>query len=156
MKGLFDGVGAARAAAIMKHVDDVDSLTAVSKMAKQAAEPTAILVRKHGAAGVDAIRELSKAEDGAEALAKAARKGPRGLKKILAYTKYGTRGAKSFRHKHLQELAEEIAKEIGRLPIAIASGVLALFGLLQTRFWKAVRFFGKHNKPLVSQTSDAV
>lgn len=154
MKHLFDGVGAARAAAIMKHVDDVDSLTAVSKMAKQAAEPTAILVRKHGAAGVDAIRELSKVEDGAEALAKAARKGPKGLKKILAYTKYGARGAKSFRHKHLQELAEAIAKEIGRLPMAIISGILALFGLLQTRFWKAVRLFGKRNKLCDAQNSN--
>lgn len=154
MKHLFDGVGAARAAAIMKHVDDVDSLTAVSKMAKQAAEPTAILVRKHGAAGVDAIRELSKVEDGAEALAKAARKGPKGLKKILAYTKYGARGAKSFRHKHLQALAEAIAKEIGRLPMVIISGILALFGLLQTRFWKAVRLFGKRNKLCDAQNSN--
>ena len=145
MKGLFDGAGAARAAAIMKHVDDVESLKAVSKMTKQAAEPTAILVRTHGAAGVDAIRELSKAEDGAESLAKAARKGPDGLKRILAYTKYGARTAKALRLGHLQEWVREIAKQIaaaiGRLPMAIVSGLLALFGLLQTKVWRIARVF---------------
>lgn len=150
MKGLFDGAGAARAAAIMKHVDDVDSLTAVSKMAKKAAEPAAILVRKHGAAGVDAIRELSKAEDGAEALAKAARKGPKGLKKILTYTKYGARTVKSVRLEHIQQLAKEIARIIiealGRLPMAIVSGLLALLGLLQTKVWRIARI-GCRQKP---------
>lgn len=160
MKGLFDGAGAARAAAIMKHVDDVDSLTAVSKMAKKAAEPAAILVRKHGAAGVDAIREMSKAEDGAEALAKAARKGPKGLKKILTYSKYGARGAKSFRQKHLQdfvwEIAKAIAKAIGRLPMAIASGLLALFGLLQTKAWRIARVFRKRKTSINDQTSNAI
>lgn len=159
MKHLFDGAGAARAAAIMKHVDDVDSLTAVSKMAKQAAEPAAILVRKHGAAGVAAIRELSKAEDGAEALAKAARKGPKGLKKILTYSKYGVRGAKSFRQKHLQdfvwEIAKAIAKAIGRLPMAIASGLLALFGILQTKVWRLARVFRKRTVSSVPPASDA-
>jgi hypothetical protein len=127
----------------MKHVDDVDSLKAVSKMAKEAAEPMAILVRKHGAAGVDAIRELSKAEDGAEALAKAARKGPDGLKRILAYTKYGARAAKTFRLGHVQRLAREVARKfieaLGRLPVAIVSGLLALLGFLQTKVWRIAR-----------------
>lgn len=159
MKGLFDGAGAARAAAIMKHVDDVDSLKAVSKMAKQAPEPAAILVRKHGAAGVDAIRELSKAEDGAEALAKAARKGPNGLKKILAYAKYGARTSKTLRLGHLQKLTWEIAKQIaeaiGRLPMAIVSGLLALFGLLQTKVWRLARVFRRRTTSAATPTSDA-
>ena len=155
MKGLFDGAGAARAAAIMRHVDDVDSLTAVSKMAKQAA----ILVRKHGAAGVDAIRELSKAEDGAEALEKAARKGPKGLKKILTYTKYGARTAKTFRLGHVQQLAQEVARKIiealGRLPMAIASGLLALFGFLQTKVWRIARIFRNRKTSPAPPVSDA-
>lgn len=159
MKGLFDGAGAARAAAIMKHVDDVDSLTAVSKMAKKAAEPAAILVRKHGAAGVDAIRELSKAEDGAEALAKAARKGPNGLRKVLTHAKYGARMAKALRLGHLQELAWEIAKQIaeaiGRLPMAIVSGLLALFGLLQTKVWRLARVFRRRTTSAATPPSDA-
>ena len=89
------------------------------------------------------IRELSKAEDGAEALAKAARKGPKGLKKILAYTKYGARTVKSVRLEHIQQLAKEIARKIiealGRLPMAIVSGLLALLGLLQTKVWRIAR-----------------
>ena len=159
MKGLIDGAGAARAAAIMKHVDDVDSLTAVSKMAKKAAEPAAILVRKHGAAGVDAIRELSKAEDGAEALAKAARKGPKGLKKILTYTKYGARTVKSVRLEHIQQLAKEIARKIiealGRLPMAIVSGLLALLGLLQTKVWRIGRIGCRQKPSAAPPASDA-
>lgn len=159
MKGLFDGAGAARAAAIMKHVDDVDSLKAVSKMAKQAAEPTATLVRKHGSAGVDAIRELSKAEDGAEALTKAARKGPKGLKKILTYTKYGARTVKSVRLEHIQQLAKEIARKIiealGRLPMAIVSGLLALLGLLQTKVWRIARIGCKQKPSAPPPASDA-
>ena len=129
MKGLFDGAGAARAASIMKHVDDVESLKAVAKMTKRAAEPTATLVRMHGADGVKAIRRLSKAEDGAETLAKAARKGPRGLKLLV-------RSAKSLRHGHPQRLARMMA---GRW-IAILSGLLVGFGLFKLRVWRIVRF----------------
>ena len=107
---------------------------------------------------MDAIRELSKAEDGAEALAKAARKGPNGLKRILAYTKYGARTAKALRLGHLQELAWEIAKQIaeaiGRLPMAIVSGLLALLGLLQTKVWRIARVFGKRKTSTVPPDSD--
>lgn len=143
MKHLFDGAGAARAAAIVKHVDDVDGLKAVSKMAKKTAEPTAILVRMHGAWGVKAIRVLADAEDGARMLEKAARKGPKGLRKLLAPAKYGARTAKAFRHGHVQEFAKKLAKEIGRVPIAIVSGILALFGLLRMKVWRIVRIAKK-------------
>lgn len=155
MKNLFDDVGAARAAAMMKHVHDVDSLKAVSKMAKQAAEPVVILVRKHGEVGVKVLGVLADTEDGAEALVKAARKGPKGLKKILRYSKYGARGAKSFRQKHLQNFAKAIAMAIGRLPMAIASGLLALFGLLQTKVWRLARIFRKRTVSSVPPASDA-
>ena len=134
MKHLFDGAGAARAAVIMKHVDDVDSLKAVSKMAKRTAEPTAILVRMRGADGVMAIRELSKVEDGANYLAKATRKGPKGLETLLTYTKFGARGAKTFRHKRPQK----IAKAIGRGPTAILSAILLILGFFQLRVWKII------------------
>ena len=132
MKRLFDTAGSARTAAILKHVDDVDSLTAVSKMTKRAAEPTAILVRTHGAEGVNAIRKLSKAEDGAEALTKAARKGPKGLKKVLACTNTGARVAKSLRHGHLQKFA----MAFGRIPLLLLSGLLAVIGMLKLRVWR--------------------
>ena len=157
MKGLFDGAGAARAAAIMKHVDDVDSLKAVSKMAKQVAEPTAILVRKYGAAGVDAIRELAKTENGAEALAKAARKGPKGLKWLVKDIKRGVpvRFARSLWNKHPQKLAKELAMAIGRIPMAIASGILALFGLLQTRVWRIIRTFRRCTTSAATPPSNA-
>ena len=115
-------------------------------------------MRTHGAAGVDAIRELAKAEDGAEKLAKAARKGPNGLKKVLTYTKYGARTAKSFRHGHLQDLAWEVAKQIaeaiGRLPMAIVSGLLALFGLLQTKVWRIARVFRRRTTPATPPPSE--
>ena len=135
MKGLFDGAGAARAAALMKHVDDVDSLKAVSKMAKHTAEPTAILVRMHGVEGVKAIRALAKTENGVDMLAKASRKGPKGLETLLTYTKCGARAAKTFRHKRPQK----IAKTIGRTPMAIVSGLLAMIGLLNLRVWRIAR-----------------
>ena len=136
MKGLFDGAGAARAAAIMKHVNDVDSLKAVSKMAKQAAEPAAILVRKHGAAGVKALGALADAEDGAKMLEKAARKGPKGLKTLLKYSKRAARGAKML---HLK-LPQKIIKEVGRIPMAIVSGILALIGLWNLKVWRIARY----------------
>lgn len=68
MKGLFDGAGAARASAIMKHVDDLDSLKAVSTMAKRMPEPTAILVRMHGEKGVKLIGKMLEVGDGVIAL----------------------------------------------------------------------------------------
>lgn len=140
MKGLFDGAGAARAAAIMKHVNDVDSLKAVSKMAKQAAEPAAILVRKHGAAGVKALGALADAEDGAKMLEKAARKGPKGLKTLLKYSKRAARGAKSFRLGHPQRLA----KALGRGKVVVISALLIALGLCQMRIWRII--FVKHGR----------
>ena len=136
MKGLFDGAGAARAATIMKHVDDVDALKAVSKMAKRTAEPTVILVRMHGVEGVKAIGALADMEDGARMLEKAARKGPKGLNTFLTYSKYCARTAKAFRLGHPQKLM----KAAGRVPVAIVSGLLAMIGLWNLRVWRIVRF----------------
>lgn len=136
MKGLFDGAGAARAATLMKHVDNVDSLTAVSKMARRTAEPTAILVRMHGSEGVKVICELAKTDGGVDVLAKATRKGPKGLETLLSYTKYGVRTAKVFQHKRVQK----IAKAVGRTHIAIVSCLLVIIGLLNLRVWRIVRF----------------
>ncbi len=136
MKGLFDGAGAARAATIMKHVDDVDALKAVSKMAKRTAEPTAILVRIHGADGVKALGALADMEDGARMLEKAARKGPKGLKTLLKYSKYGARTAKAFRLEHPQKLM----KAAGRVPVTIISGILALIGLWNLKVWRIARY----------------
>lgn len=138
MKGLFDGAGAARAATIMKHVDDVDALKAVSKMAKRSAEPTAILVRMHGADGVKALGALADMEDGARMLEKAARKGPKGLSTLLKYSRYGTRSAKMLH----QELPQKLMKAVGRIPIAIASGILALLGMWNLRVWRIARLCG--------------
>lgn len=136
MKHLFDGAGAARATTIMKHVDDVDALKAVSKMAKRSAEPTAILVRMHGADGVKVLGALADMEDGAKMLEKAARKGPKGLSALLKYSKYGTRGAKML---HL-ELPQKLIKAVGRIPMAIASGILALIGLWNLKVWRIARY----------------
>jgi hypothetical protein len=136
MKGLFDGVGTARAVTIMKHVDDVDALKAVSKMAKRTAEPTAILVRMHGANGVKALDALADMEDGATMLEKAARKGPKGLNTLLTYSKYGARTAKAFRLGHPQKLM----KAAGRAPVAIVSGILAVIGLWNLRIWRIARY----------------
>lgn len=142
MKGLFDGAGVARTATIMKHVDDADALKAVSKMAKRTAEPTAILVRMHGTEGVKALGALADMEDGAKMLEKAARKGPKGLNTLLAYSKYGARTAKAFRLGHPQKLM----KAAGRVPVTIASGLLAVIGLWNLRVWRIAwfcRFSGK-------------
>lgn len=143
MKGLFDGVGAARAAAVMKHIDDADALKAAAKLAKASPEPLAILARAHGVKGIDAVRELAKVEDGVESLTKAARKGPKGMQMILDYSKFGARTTKSFRHKHPKEFAIALAKEAGRLPIALASGLFTLFGLFRLKVWKIVGAFRK-------------
>lgn len=143
MKNLFDGVGSARMASIMKHVDDADSLQAVAKMSKRAAEPTTLLVRMEGEKGIKALRQLADAEDGAKVLEKAARKGPGGLRKILNYTKYGTRTAKAFRLGHVQDFTWELARKAGRLPVALASGCLALFGFWKLKAWRLARLFGK-------------
>jgi len=137
MKDLFEGTGAARAATLMKHVDDVDSLMAVSKMAKRTAEPTAILVRLHGSEGVKVICELAKTDGGVDMLAKATRKGPKGLETLLSYTKYGARMAKVLQHKRVQK----VAKAVGRTPIAIVSGLLVMIGLLNLRVWRIVGFY---------------
>ena len=136
MKHLFDGAGAARATTIMKHVDDVDALKAVSKMAKRTAEPTAILVRIHGADGVKALGALADMEDGARMLEKAARKGPKGLKTLLKYSKYGARTAKAFRLEHPQKLM----KAAGRIPVTIISSILALIGLCNLKVWRIARY----------------
>lgn len=143
MKNLFDGVGPARMASIMKHVDDADSLQAVAKMSKQTAEPTTLLVRMEGAKGINAIRHLADAEDGAKVLEKAAMKGPSGLQKIANYAKYGSRTAKSFRLGHVQDLSLAVAQKVGRLPLGLASGCLALFGLWKLRVLSLVRLFRK-------------
>lgn len=147
MKNLFDSAGAARAAAIMKHVDDVDSLKAVSKMARHAAEPTAIIVRRHGDEGIKALATLSDRADGAEVLTWAARKGPDGLTKVLSYAKYGARGGKAFRHGHPQKMCKEIARMIGRRPIAILSGLGIMFGLFLMRIWRISRLLGRKGVP---------
>ena len=128
-KGLFDGVGAARAATVMKHIDDVDSLKAVSKMAKQTAEPTMIIVRAHGVDGIKTLGKLADAEKGAVILEKAARKGAPGLKKLMAYVKYGARAGKAFRHGNIQKFSMKLLEAIGRIPVVIISGLLILAGL---------------------------
>ena len=129
IKDLTQGVGAARAATIMKHVDDVDSLKIVSKVATQAAEPTMIVVRAHGVDGIKVLGKLADAEDGAVILEKAARKGAPGLKKLVAYTKYGARAAKSFRSGHVQKLITKTVQCVGRIPVAILAAFLLMIGL---------------------------
>ncbi len=150
MKGLFDGAGVARAATIMKHVDDVDALKAVSKMAKRTAEPTAILVRIYGAEGVKALGALADMEDGARMLERAARKGPTGLKTLLTYSKYGARMAKAFRLGHPQKLM----KAAGLAPVAIVSGILAVIGLWNLRVWRIARCCGFSRKVAKTQRKD--
>ena len=136
MKGLFDGAGAARASAVIKHVDDLDSLKAVSTMSKRMPEPTAIFVRMHGREGVKVLGKLAGAEDGAIVLEKAARKGPKALGKLLTYTKYGARTAKSFWLEHPQELFIECAKTLGRMKLAIISFLAVVFGFWRLKVWR--------------------
>ncbi len=143
-KSLFDSVGAARATTIMKHIDDVDSLKAVSKLAKQSAEPTMIIVRMHGAKGVETLRKLSFMEDGAGKLEKAARKGVQGLRELMLYTKYGARAGKSIRHRNIQEFSAKLVQSAGRAPVAIISAVLILVGLWKTKIWRVARFVRRH------------
>ena len=144
-KGLFDGVGAARATTIMKHIDDVDSLKAVSKMAKQAAEPTMIVVRMHGAEGVKVLGKLADAENGAVIVEKAARKGAPGLRKLkkaLTTVKYGARAGKSFRKGNIRKFSEKAVLAIGRIPVAIVSALLILAGLWKMKPWRLTRVGG--------------
>ena len=145
-KSLFDGVGAARATTIMKHVDDMDSLKAVAKMAKQAAEPTMIVVRMHGAEGVKIIEKLSDVKNGAVIVEKAARKGAPGLKKLkkgLSKLKYGARAGKSFRKGNIRKFSEKVVQHVGRIPIVIASITLLILGLWKMKLWGFVRFVRK-------------
>ena len=152
-QGLFEGVGAARATTIMKHIDDVDSLKAVSKMAKQTAEPTMIVVRMHGVDGVKALRGLANAENGASMLEKAARKGAPGIKKLLTYTKYGVRAGKSFRHGNIQRFSTKLVQSVGRIPVAIVSVILLLVGLWKMKILGVViRFTRKRTSRLVSSS----
>ena len=139
MKSLFDGAGAARASVIMKHVDDLDSLKTVSMMVKQTPEPTAILVRMHGDKGIKLLGKLSEAEGGVIVLEKAARKGPKALGKLLAYTKYGARTAKSFWLGHPQELFIECAKMLGRMKLAIISLLAVMFGFWRMKMWRIIK-----------------
>ena len=139
-KSLFDGVGAARAATVMKHVDDVDSLMAVSKMAKKTAEPTMIIVRNQGVDGVKALRSLADSENGAIILEKAARKGVPGLKKLMTYTKYGARTAKSFRGGRIQKFIAKTVQCVGRMPVAIFAVILLFVGLWSLGILKVRRF----------------
>ena len=64
MKGLFDGAGAARAATIMKHVDDVDALKAVSKMAKR--RQGTWRIGRHGGRSKDARKGCQERPKGLE------------------------------------------------------------------------------------------
>lgn len=154
MKGLFDGAGAARAAAIMKHVDDIDSLKAVSKVSKAAAEPAAVLVRALGAEGVKTLRSLAEAEGGVEALEKAARKGPSGLKRLVRYPKslLFVRTAKSgwLHGRNLLRAVKQWVLEKQRVPVALLSGLLALVGLGKLKVWRIAKirrlFRGKKKK----------
>jgi len=150
-KSLFEGVGAARATTIMKHIDDIDSLTAVSKMAKHAAEPTMIVVRMHGAEGVKMLGKLVDVENGAFVVEKAARKGAPGLKrlkKVLSEVKYGARAGKSLRHGNVQKFLKKIVLAIGRIPVAIVSIFLLLAGLWQMKLWGFVRFCSSVDRQL--------
>ena len=140
IKNLFDGAGAARASAIMKHVDTIPSLKAVSTMAKNAPEPTAILVRMHGEKGVKLLDTLADAENGAIVLKQAARKGPKAIAKLMTYAKNGVRTWKSFRLGHPQGL---VSRFLQRKTLAIASMLVMLFGLWKMRDWRKV--FIKHN-----------
>lgn len=140
IKNLTQGVGAARAATIMKHVDDVDSLKVVSKMAKEAAEPTMIVVRVHGAEGIKTLGKLYNMENGAILIERASRKGALGLKKLISYAKYGARAGKSWHHGNIQKIATKIMETVGCKPVAIASGILLLLGLCELRFWRIFRF----------------
>ena len=140
IKNLTQGVGAARAATIMKYVDDVDSLKVVSKMAKEAAEPTMIVVRVHGAEGIKTLGKLYNMENGAILIERASRKGALGLKKLISYAKYGARAGKSWHHGNIQKIATKIMETVGCKPVAIASGILLLLGLCELRFWRIFRF----------------
>lgn len=152
IKNLTQGLGAARAATIMKHVDDVDSLKTVSKMAKQTAEPTMIIVRAHGADGIKALGKLADAENGAVILEKAARKGAPGLKKLMSYVKYGARAGKSLRHGNIQKFSTMLVKYIGRIPAAIISGLLLFIGFWKLKIWSIVRFVHKRTLCLASSS----
>ena len=136
IKNLTQGVGAARAATIMKHVDDLDSLKAVSAMAKRMPEPTAILVRMHGKNGVKVLGELTDATDGAVVLEKATRKGPKVLGKLLSYTKNGVRTGKAFWLGHPQKLCAVCVKVFGRVKCAMVAFLMVAFGFWQTKVWR--------------------
>ena len=140
MKGLFDGAGAARASAIMKHVDDLDSLKAVSTMAKRTPEPTAILVRMQGEKGVKLLGKLSEVENGAIHLEKAARKGPKALGKLLSCAKYGERTVKAFWLEHPQKWFAACVKALGRIWFALISFLIAAFGLWQMKVWRIIGY----------------
>lgn len=130
IKNLIEGAGTARAATIMGHIDDVEALKAVAKVSKASPEPAAILVRAHGAEGVEALKRLAKAEDGPKMLEKLARKGTRQLATLV---KRGARVAKSIRHGRFSDLLALAVNKLGRLPVALVSALLALLGFSPKR-----------------------
>ncbi len=76
---LTDKIGLARTASVMKHVDDVDELATITRLAEKNADTAYLVVKNGGKDGISMIKQFGNAEDGIKVLSTAAKKGPAGI-----------------------------------------------------------------------------
>ncbi len=118
--GLVDRMGLARASAVFKHVDTPADLSAIGKVAEKNADAAYFTVKNGGADGVYIVKRLGDTDAGITTMAKAAKKGPRGIQwlrrggaghKYVIKTRLGARLIKNLRLRRFQQLVTKIAKK---------------------------------------------
>lgn len=127
VKQLCNGVGTARAATIMKYVDDAGDLKALSKVAAESPDAVALVVRHSGRDGVDFVRKLADTENASQTLALAARKGPNAISKLV---KNGVReiglAARISKNFYKGKIFDWLKKILPLIYAKLATAVLAL------------------------------
>lgn len=133
IKVLTDKMGLARTAAVMKHVDTPEDLSAIAKVADQSADAAYFTVKNGGKEGVDIVRSLGSSAAGAEVMEAAAKKGPRAIKwlakggkwrKHVIRVRFTSRILKSIRLGRLRQALMEMARKSRLVGLGVWLAVL--------------------------------
>lgn len=166
--GLVDNLGLARSATVMKHVDTVDDLTSVAKIAEKNTDTAYLMIRNGGSDGITLIKQLGNSEDGIKMMNDAVKKGPGGIawlkrggagRKYVLTTRFGARILKNLRLERPQHLIKEIIKTHPNLKLFFWVITLLFFAISILSFYKAVwnfyyLFIGSKSKTLSKDTAN--
>ena len=118
----------------MRHVDDIDTLTAVAKVAEKSSSTPYLLVKNGGKDGAKLMRQLGDSHDAIEIQRVAARKGRAGIS-FARKLCWSERFCRTIRAGRLGELLKQICIKYVwiRRCLGVAGASCLLFGLYFTR-----------------------